>query len=49
VELGAESAVLPADACGEGEPAGASPVALVAVDGAAPVPIVGDPWTGDVR
>ncbi|MGC5078319.1 hypothetical protein [Agrococcus sp. DT81.2] len=49
VQLAAESAVLPADACGEGEPAGPSPVALVAVDGAAPVPIVGDPWTGDVR
>lgn len=48
-ELGVEAAVLPAEACGEGEPAGPSPVALVAVDGAAPVPVVGDPWIVDVR
>ncbi|MDR7233016.1 hypothetical protein [Agrococcus sp. BE272] len=46
--LGVTTGVLPADACGPGTPSAPSPVALVAVDGSAPVAVVGEPWE-DVR
>ncbi|UOW00003.1 hypothetical protein [Agrococcus sp. SCSIO52902] len=46
--LGVTTGVLAADACGPGTPSGPSPVALVALDGSAPVAVVGEPWE-DVR
>ncbi|WP_306231479.1 hypothetical protein [Agrococcus beijingensis] len=39
--------VLAADACGPGNPSAPSPVAIVLLDGAGPVTVVGEPW--DVR
>lgn len=47
--LTATTAVLAADACGDGTPSAALPVAIVAIDGSEPLEVVGEPWADDVR
>lgn len=42
--LDAPTAVLPRDVCGDGTPSADVPLAIVALDGADPIGIVGSPW-----
>lgn len=44
VALTIAAATLEPGACGDGTPSGATPVAIVGVDGAAPIAVVGSPW-----